>query len=248
MAELAYVCAYFNWLEATEPLTDAEKGRLYTALLEYGMTGEAPELRGNERYVFHALKWTVDRDKKAYDEKCIKNRENGKKGDKRTVPNAPQEKEEEKEKEKYNLPTEEEEMHTHEGVRCSEIVALYHRICVSFPKVQSISSKRRKSINARLKTYSIEQFKAMFEKAESSSFLKGLNNRDWSATFDWLISDSNFAKVLDGNYDDKITKEAIEKPKKTRFVPNEQRDVGNAHEITMAIIDNELQRFGGMTI
>lgn len=46
----------------------------------------------------------------------------------------------------------------------------------------------------------------MFEKAEASSFLKGANNHDWSATFDWLIKDSNMAKVLDGNYDDKKPK------------------------------------------
>ena len=46
-------------------------------------------------------------------------------------------------------------------------------------------------------------FKCLFEKAENSSFLKGANNRNWSATFDWLIKDSNMAKTLDGNYDDR---------------------------------------------
>ena len=34
-------------------------------------------------------------------------------------------------------------------------------------------------------------------------FLKGKNNRDWQANFDWLIKDSNMAKTLDGNYDNK---------------------------------------------
>ena len=43
----------------------------------------------------------------------------------------------------------------------------------------------------------------MFENAESSSFLKGSNDRNWMATFDWLIKDSNMAKVLEGNYADK---------------------------------------------
>lgn len=40
--------------------------------------------------------------------------------------------------------------------------------------------------------------------AEASNFLKGQNNRNWSATFDWLIKDANMAKVLDGNYADKM--------------------------------------------
>ena len=39
--------------------------------------------------------------------------------------------------------------------------------------------------------------------AEASSFLKGQNSRNWSASFDWLIKDANMAKVLDGNYQDR---------------------------------------------
>ena len=50
-----------------------------------------------------------------------------------------------------------------------------------------------------------EDFKTLFEKAEASRFLKGANDRNWSATFDWLITDTNMAKVLDGNYDDNKT-------------------------------------------
>jgi hypothetical protein len=80
---------------------------------------------------------------------------------------------------------------------------MFNDTCVSFPRLTVLSDKRKKAIKARLNTYSVEQFEEMFRKAEESSFLKGKNNRDWQATFDWLIADSNFAKVLDGNYDDK---------------------------------------------
>ena len=86
-----------------------------------------------------------------------------------------------------------------------QIVDLFNSICVSFPSVRSLSDARKKAIKARLNTYSLEQFKAMFEIAEASSFLKGQGNREWRANFDWLIKDSNFAKVLDGNYSDKKT-------------------------------------------
>lgn len=70
-------------------------------------------------------------------------------------------------------------------------------------KVKTLSEARRKAIKARLKAYSLDDFKILFEKAEASSFLKGSNERNWSATFDWLIKDSNMAKVIDGNYDNK---------------------------------------------
>ena len=83
------------------------------------------------------------------------------------------------------------------------VVDLYHSICISFPKIRSLSEARKKAIKARLNTYTLEDFKALFEKAEASAFLKGSNDRNWTATFDWLIKDGNMAKVLEGNYDDK---------------------------------------------
>lgn len=83
------------------------------------------------------------------------------------------------------------------------IAALFNEICISFPSVKALSDARKKAIKARLNTYSLDDFKMLFEKAEASSFLKGKNSSNWSATFDWLIKDSNMAKVLDGNYDDK---------------------------------------------
>lgn len=83
------------------------------------------------------------------------------------------------------------------------IRAMYNETCVSFPRCASLSDNRKKAIGARLKTYSFDDFKSLFEKAEASAFLKGANNRNWNATFDWLIKDANMAKVLDGNYDDK---------------------------------------------
>ena len=90
-----------------------------------------------------------------------------------------------------------------ECTNCKQIVDLFHSICVSYPSVKTLSEARRKAIKARLKAYSLDDFKILFKKAEASSFLKGSNERNWSATFDWLIKDSNMAKVIDGNYDDK---------------------------------------------
>jgi hypothetical protein len=80
---------------------------------------------------------------------------------------------------------------------------IYNEICVSFPRLTVLSEKRKREIKARLKTYSIEQIKEVFIKAEKSDFLKGQNARNWRANFDWLINDSNMAKVLDGNYDNR---------------------------------------------
>ena len=83
------------------------------------------------------------------------------------------------------------------------IADMYNDTCVSFPRLTTLSDARKKAIKARLKVYSVEDFQRLFDKAEGSTFLKGGNDRNWSATFDWLIKDTNMAKVLDGNYDNK---------------------------------------------
>lgn len=90
-----------------------------------------------------------------------------------------------------------------EKVNYQLIADMYNETCVSLPSIRSLSDARKKAIKARLNTYAMDDFKLLFEKAEASSFLKGGNGRNWSATFDWLIQDSNMAKVLDGNYDDR---------------------------------------------
>ena len=86
---------------------------------------------------------------------------------------------------------------------CQQVVDLYNSTCVSYPKVTAISERRKQAIKARQRQYSDEDFKRLFELAEQSSFLKGKNDRDWSANFDWLMKDANMAKVLDGNYADR---------------------------------------------
>ena len=92
-----------------------------------------------------------------------------------------------------------------ERVDYQRVADLYNDTCVSFPRIKSLSDARKKAIKARLQTYTYDDFEMLFTKAEASSFLKGANDRNWAATFDWLIKDSNMAKVLDGNYDNKPT-------------------------------------------
>ena len=83
------------------------------------------------------------------------------------------------------------------------IADMYNTICTSFPSIRSLSEARKKAIAARMKTYTVDDIRTVFENAEASSFLKGGNNRNWTATFDWLMNGTNMAKVLDGNYCDK---------------------------------------------
>lgn len=83
------------------------------------------------------------------------------------------------------------------------IMDAYNTICPSFPAIRSLSEARKKAIKARLNTYTVEDIHEVFRKAEASDFLKGKNDRNWQANFDWIMKDANIAKILDGNYDNR---------------------------------------------
>ena len=124
-----------------------------------------------------------------------------------------------------------------EKVTCQQVVDLFHSICVSYPVVRTLSESRKKAIRARLRVYSLEDFKSLFEKAEASSFLKGSNDRNWSATFDWLLKESNMVKVLEGNYDNKTRSPAgvgTTGANKFNNFPQRQYDYGTLEEMLLA--------------
>lgn len=124
-----------------------------------------------------------------------------------------------------------------ETATCQQVVDLFHSICVSYPAVKTLSESRKKAIRARLRVYSLEDFKSLFEKAEASSFLKGSNDRNWSATFDWLLKESNMVKVLEGNYDNKTRSPAgagTTGANKFNNFPQRQYDYGTLEEMLLA--------------
>lgn len=99
---------------------------------------------------------------------------------------------------------EREEIEIEKKGKYEKIIDLFHSICISYPKVRKITEKRKEAINARLKTYSVDEIRQAFEMAEESRFLKGGNDRNWCADFDWIMKDSNMAKIIEGKYSETI--------------------------------------------
>lgn len=107
---MTYIKLFIDYLDAIEPLGDAERGRLFTSLLEYAKSGEAPHLSGNERFIFPMIRAQIDRDRAAFDEDSRRiseaRREAGRKGGlakagkrKQNVANVAEEKDKDKDKE-----------------------------------------------------------------------------------------------------------------------------------------------------
>ena len=84
---MEYLKIFTDFAEAIEPLSDAEKGRLFTAMLEYARRGTEPQLLGNERILWPTAKLNIDREA-AF---LLKQRENGARGGRPKNPTKPTE-------------------------------------------------------------------------------------------------------------------------------------------------------------
>lgn len=111
----------------------------------------------------------------------------------------------------------------------NEIIDLFNEICVSLPRVQKVTDKRKEKIKCRYLEFKgdLDCFRNAFTNMEESDFIKGKNNMNWNATFDWLFSnDLNMVKVLEGNYKNKQTSSNPFKDILKEMVEDEQKGTG----------------------
>ena len=186
---------YRSFEECIAELSPDIQIECYKAIVHYALDGIEPDADGVVMAMFRAFKPQIDANNKRY--------ENGKRGGR---PRANQTETNIKPKDNQTVTKHKPNVNVNVNDNVNvyiHIRDMYNETCVSFPKVTTLSEKRKKALSARLKVYKLDDFKRLFTKAEESDFLKGANKSNWSATFDWLICDANMAKVLDGNYDNK---------------------------------------------
>lgn len=184
---------YRSFVEGIAELDEKDQLEAFWNIVNYALDGQEPEGKGAAKAIFKMAKPQIDKNNQKY--------ENGKKGGRtRTNCEPKEEKSEANVNDNVNV-NDNDNVNDNEIIRYQQIADMYNDTCVSFPRLTKLSDRRRKSIRARLKSgYTLDDFRRLFELAESSDFLKGSNSKDWTATFDWLIQDGNMAKVLDGNY------------------------------------------------
>ena len=66
-----------NFIVNLKELSMAERGRLFTSMLQYSIDGTEPALGGNERYIWPAAKQMIDDDAAAYQKMVEQRREAG---------------------------------------------------------------------------------------------------------------------------------------------------------------------------
>ncbi|WP_104019098.1 YdaU family protein [Roseovarius nitratireducens] len=86
----------------------------------------------------------------------------------------------------------------------AECVSAYNEIAreAGWPEVRVLSKARRSELSQRLKECGgIEGWRHALAKARASPHCCGMNDRGWTANFDFLVRQSSFTKLMEGNYD-----------------------------------------------
>lgn len=73
---MKYLKIFVDFADTMEALDDAERGRLFTAMLCYAKAGEAPMLTGNEQFLWPAARQQLDRMAEQYQKTCAVNAAN----------------------------------------------------------------------------------------------------------------------------------------------------------------------------
>ncbi|MBQ9679830.1 MAG: hypothetical protein IJV48_03995 [Ruminococcus sp.] len=79
------------------------------------------------------------------------------------------------------------------------VIDCFNSTCVSLPKVQKLTNKRRKAIRNAAEMLDDMTFADLFQKVEQSDFLTGRSGK-WSCGFDWIMKPANLTKIIEGNY------------------------------------------------
>lgn len=86
----------------------------------------------------------------------------------------------------------------------AEIIALYHELLPSLRQVRTWEGKRPKHLQARwredFERQNLDWWGRFFGYVAKSDFLMG-RKTDFAADLEWLIAPSNFAKVIEGKYE-----------------------------------------------
>lgn len=221
-----YFQVYLSYEEPLKSLSYEQIGKLFMAMFQYEKTKEKPELDAVSDMAFCFIRSQMERDQQAYEEKCELGRQNGIKGGRPrktqgflenptvfTETQKTQGKGKGKGEEEYIKKDISNEISQKDRFPYKEITDLYNQICTDLPACVKLSESRKKAIRARLSSgYTVEDFKTLFQKTKDSSFLAGRNNRNWIASFDWLIKDGNMAKVLEGTFDDRSQEQKATSP------------------------------------
>lgn len=88
-----------------------------------------------------------------------------------------------------------------ESREISRIVDAWNSLGAPFPRVQTISGKRKASLKRRIRDdFWMENWQKAIGLVKESAFCRGDNERKWRADFDWFIRPDSVLRLVEGKY------------------------------------------------
>lgn len=99
--------------------------------------------------------------------------------------------------------TEKEKKRESTGVDPTPLFDAWNRLTTApLPKAEKLTKGRARHIRSRLTEQPIEFWIAAIQRVERTPFCRGVNDRKWRASLDWLIAnEDNVVKLNEGRYD-----------------------------------------------
>lgn len=72
-------------------------------------------------------------------------------------------------------------------------------------RIAKLTEARKRKLALQRKRFTVPEWVSVWAKIEQSPFLKGSNDRGWRCDFDFVLSEANFTKILEGKYDPQQT-------------------------------------------
>lgn len=69
------------------------------------------------------------------------------------------------------------------------------------PQVRVLTEARKRQIKGLLKKYSKKDLVKVIDICVNTPWLRGENDRGWTVSIDWIYTEKNFVKIMEGNYD-----------------------------------------------
>ena len=224
-AKPKYFYCYLDNETILQHLSDEPAGSLWKMLFAYTNRGEKPNIIDPVvAMAFDVMIQQIDRDFKKYQDMCEKNRQNRLKANDRQRPSTivnggnqdkdknkdkdkdkNKDKDKDKDKNKDKIDTLSTSVDGRNAFDYQSVVNSFNSICTSLPKVQKLTDTRKKKIKNASKLLGSLTFGDVFNMVENSDFLSGRNGKWTACCFDWILNPTNLTKIIEGNYDNKVT-------------------------------------------
>jgi hypothetical protein len=179
--------------EAIKELSDVQKGQLLDSLYQFALGKETECEDHVVQMAFRFILYRIKSDIQHKEEIKQKNKNNAAK----RWGVIPFETEEKEDGEIIN-----DSKAKNESIDYKKLLSYYNELAKDkLPLIQSMTEKRKSAVRARMHENGKDAILKVIQKAISSNFLIGHNDRNWHADFDWIFRPTNFQKILEGNYD-----------------------------------------------